>query len=169
MKITLENNEVRGRAFFAKKIAFAIAKVLCKGTKGAFLLGCDGVLCPKELCDAVYEGLRLGGAYIYMLGNKELPIASEAEMRYLCDRIGIYGIMITPSGILGESELKIFSPNGEELPVGKEEEIEENYLSLTRPFECILPTESRLVLCDAKEIYERALKVADGRVRNGSD
>lgn len=164
MKISLEDNDVCGEVFFAKKIAFAIAKVLCIGTQGAFLLGCDGASCPKELCDAVYEGLRLGGAYIYMLGNKELPIASEAEMRYLCDRSGICGIMITPSEILCEGELKIFFPNGTELPDEKEEEIEENYISLPRPFECILPTESRLVLCDAKEIYERARKGAGRKV-----
>ncbi len=158
MKISLENNEVCGGAFFAKKIALATARAIYREDAGAFLLGCDEKISSKKLCGEIYEGLRLGGAYVYMLGDKELPIASEAEMRYLCGQLEIYGIMITPSHIPGESEMRIFSPNGTELSEESEEKIKRVYLTMPDPFGFIIPADQRIVLCDAEAIYIKALE-----------
>lgn len=166
MRSLFGTDGIRGRTgkggtltpLFAKKIAFAAAKVLYNGKEGAFLLGCDTRESSKELCDAVYEGLRLCGAYIYMLGDRALPLAPTPMTAYLCRRLGAFGVMITASHNPWEfNGIKLISPDGKKLSDELEAEIERVYLSLPEPFECAPPTESRSVLYDAERLYTEAL------------
>lgn len=173
MKSLFGTDGIRGRTgeggtltpLFAKKIAFAAAKVLYQGKEGAFLIGCDTRGSSKELCDAVYEGLRLCGAYIYMLDNRSLPVVPTPTVAYLCRRLGAFGVMITASHNPWEfNGIKIISPDGKKLSDELEEEIEVAYRSLPEPFECAPPTESRSVLYDAEQLYTEALVDAVGKL-----